>query len=164
MRSPAEEAVLAAVDRLGLRYEVMDCDPAAADTAVFCERYGIPPERSANTILVASKKEPRRYVACVVTAVQRLDVNHRVRAEMGVPRVSFASAEEARALTGMEVGGVTPFALPANVEVWVDAQVMKPDWIVVGGGGRSIKLKLAPAELLKVPGLRTMEGLGLPRT
>src|SRR5262245_31648322 len=63
-----EDRVVAALDAIGEPYAVMECDPAFADTAAFCEKYGVAPEDSANTIVVASKKEPRRYVACVVLA------------------------------------------------------------------------------------------------
>ena len=47
-------AVAAALEALGTPFEVMECDPALADTAAFVAAYGVPPERSANTILVAS--------------------------------------------------------------------------------------------------------------
>src|SRR5437867_4449190 len=110
-----EAAVLAALARLGIGYERLECDPEAADTAIFCARYGIPPERSANTILVASKKEPRIYAVCVVLATTSLDVNHAVRGLLGVSRLSFASAEETVAVTGMLVGGVTPFGVPEGL-------------------------------------------------
>ena len=50
-------------------------------------------ENSANTLVVASKKEPKQYAACVVKATRRLDVNHVVRRLLGVARLSFASAD-----------------------------------------------------------------------
>ena len=108
----AEQATVAAVERLGVPFDVLPCDPAHADTAAFCAAYGYPPERAANTIVVASKKEPKQYAACVVLATTRLDVNHAVRDLLGAAKCSFASAEEMRALTGMTVGGVTAFGLP----------------------------------------------------
>src|SRR5262245_24314461 len=87
-----EAAVLEALARLSSLCERLEFDPEAAATAVFCARYGVPPERSANTILVASKKEPKVYAACVVLATTSLDVNHAVRGLLGVSRLSFASA------------------------------------------------------------------------
>jgi len=90
-----EAATRAVLDRLGIPYDVIPCDPAFADTAAFCERYGYAPETAANTIVVASKKEPRLYAACVVLATTRLDVNHAVRRLMGVSRLSFADADGA---------------------------------------------------------------------
>jgi prolyl-tRNA editing enzyme YbaK/EbsC (Cys-tRNA(Pro) deacylase) len=158
-----EAPVLAALVRGGVAYERLECDPAAADTAVFCARYGIPPDRSANTILVASKKEPRVYAACVVLATTSLDVNHAVRGLLGVSRLSFASAEETVAVTGMVVGGVTPFGLPEALPVYVDEAVMAPEWIVLGGGGRSSKIKVAPSALRLVPGLKVVPALARPK-
>ena len=99
----------------------------------------------ANTILVASKGAEPVHVACVLLATTSLDVNTVVRREMGVRKASFARADPVRELTGMEIGGVTPFGLPAGVAVLVDARVMEPDWIVLGGGNRSSKLRLSPA-------------------
>jgi prolyl-tRNA editing enzyme YbaK/EbsC (Cys-tRNA(Pro) deacylase) len=155
--------VTSALAHLGVAHSVMPCDPAAADTAVFCERYGIAPEDSANTILVAIKREPRRHVACVVLATTRLDVNHKLRDELGEKRLSFADAEETVATTGMLVGGVAPFGLPDTIPVLVDAAVMERPEVVLGGGGRDTKLRLAPEELRKIPGLRVVPGLAHPR-
>jgi len=158
-----ETVVHDALGRLGVVHEVMPCDPAAADTAVFCERYGVAAEDSANTILVASKKEPRRYAACIALATTLLDVNHKVRELLGEKRLSFANAEETVAVTGMLVGGVTPFGLPSGLPVFVDAAVMARPTVILGGGGRSTKLKLAPAELLKLPAVRVVQGLARAR-
>lgn len=151
------------LDRLGLSYEVMACDPALADTAAFVEAYGVPLDRSANTILVASKGAEPTYVACVVLATTSLDVNRVVRREMGVRKASFAGPDPVRKLTGMEIGGVTPFGLPDDLPVLVDARVMEPDWIVLGGGNRSSKLRLAPHALRSIGALRVVEGLAFER-
>src|SRR5262245_26644705 len=118
-----EEVVAAAVEKLGVSFELIEIDPAYADTAAFCEKYGYPVDRSCNTIIVASKKEPKKFVACVVLAHTRLDVNKRVTKLMGVPKASFASAEEMMSLTGMQVGGVTPFALPAGMPLYIDDRI-----------------------------------------
>ncbi len=109
---PQRSNVIAALDAAGVAYEVMPCDPDLADTAVFCEAYGIPPERSANAILVASRRPLGERAVCVVLATSRLDVNRTVRQRLGVKKASFASAEETAEATGMTIGGVTPLGLP----------------------------------------------------
>ena len=147
----------------GVDFEVMECDPALADTAAFVEAYGVPLGRSANTIVVASKGAEPVHAVCVLLATTSLDVNRVVRREMGVRKASFAGADPVRALTGMEIGGVTPFGVPADLPVLVDARVMDPDWIVLGGGNRSSKLKMAPDALRKLPSVRVVEGLAFDR-
>ena len=160
MADPHAE-VVAALDALGASYEVLDCDPELADTAAFCEHYGVPTERSANTILVAGKGRDgeRTYVACVVLAHTRLDVNGLVRRRLGVRKASFASADETRDLTGMLIGGVTAVALPRGMPLWIDSRVMEPDWVILGGGDRSTKLKLDPQVLPGVAGAEVVEDL-----
>jgi prolyl-tRNA editing enzyme YbaK/EbsC (Cys-tRNA(Pro) deacylase) len=114
----------AALAGLGVAYELFPCDPALADTAAFCAAYGFDPDESANTIIVAGKADPRRYAACIVLAPHRLDVNRVVCARLQTRKASFAAADETRTLTGMEIGGVTPFGLPPGLPIWVDAAVM----------------------------------------
>jgi prolyl-tRNA editing enzyme YbaK/EbsC (Cys-tRNA(Pro) deacylase) len=163
MRTLLHPEVRESLERLGLPFEVMECDPALADTAAFVEAYGVPLERSANTIVVASKGAEPTHAACVLLATTSLDVNGVVRREMGVRKASFARAEPALELTGMEIGGVTPFGLSPEIPVLVDERVMAPDWIVLGGGNRSSKLKLAPDTLRALISVRIVRGLAVVR-
>jgi prolyl-tRNA editing enzyme YbaK/EbsC (Cys-tRNA(Pro) deacylase) len=140
----SEAQVMAALEGLGVPYETIDIDPTYADTTAFCAHYGYPLSHSGNTIIVASKKTPKQFVACVVLATTQLDVNRRVKQLMGVSKASFATAEEMHALTGMQVGGVTPFALPADLPLYVDERIMHLEWVILGGGGRTLKIKLPP--------------------
>jgi prolyl-tRNA editing enzyme YbaK/EbsC (Cys-tRNA(Pro) deacylase) len=157
-----ERATLAVLEGLGAEYELVRCEPELADTAQFCAHYGYPADHAGNTIVVASKKEPRRFAVCVVLATTRLDVNHAVRDLLGVSKASFASAEEMRQLTGMTVGGVTVFGLPPDLPLYVDARVAQLDYVILGTGGRHGKIKAAPAVLLRLPGARVVEGLAVP--
>ena len=157
-----EARVEDALASLGISFRRMACDPALADTAAFCAHYGVPAERTGNTIIVASKKEPKQYAACLVLATSRLDVNHAVARLMGVKKLSFATADETRGLTGMEVGGVTVFGLPAELPLYVDSRVMRLDEVLVGGGSRSWKIWVPPDALLRIPGASVVEGLAGP--
>lgn len=157
----AEPGVLADLEALGLDYEILDCDPELADTAQFCESYGIPLDNSANAILVASRKPEGHQAVCVVLANTRLDVNGTVRKKLGVRKVSFAPAEMTKEMTGQEIGGVTIFGLPADLEVWLDERVVERDWVIVGAGSRSAKIKFDPAQLVDLDGYQVVEGLAM---
>lgn len=141
--------------------EVVDCDPDLADTAAFCAAYGYAPDDSANAIVVIGKSDPPVYAACVVLATTRLDVNRVVRKRLGTKKASFAGPADTESLTGMTVGGVTPFALPPGLPLWVDAAVLTRDRIVVGGGSRSCKVVGPPAMLLELPDVEIVEGLAI---
>ena len=143
-------------------HELFACDPALADTAAFCAAYGFDPADSANTIVVVGKSNPPVYAACVVLATHRLDVNRTVRNRLGTRKASFASADETRALTGQQIGGVTAFGLPAGLPLWVDAAVVARERIVLGGGSRSWKVLAPPSILLTIEGVEVVEGLASP--
>jgi prolyl-tRNA editing enzyme YbaK/EbsC (Cys-tRNA(Pro) deacylase) len=156
---PTRDALAERLDALGVPYELFPCDPALADTAAFCAAYGFDPGESANTIVVIGKSDPPRYAACVVLATTRLDVNRAVRDRLGTRKASFAAAEVTRDLTGMEIGGVTVFGLPADLPILVDSRVMERDRIVLGGGSRSWKVIAPPAILERLPNVAVVEGL-----
>jgi prolyl-tRNA editing enzyme YbaK/EbsC (Cys-tRNA(Pro) deacylase) len=158
-----QEQVVAHLRRLEADYEIVPCDPALADTAAFCEAYGYSPDDSANTIIVVGKGATPRPVACVVLASTRLDVNGIVRKRLEVRKASFASADETMELTGMEIGGVTAFALPDGLPIWVDAAVMARQRIILGGGSRSIKVLTPPSTLTKLDGVTVIDGLARAR-
>ncbi|MEY2569192.1 MAG: hypothetical protein QOE35_3721 [Actinomycetota bacterium] len=154
-----EHRVREVVEELGVEHEIVPCDPTLADTAAFCEAYGYAMDDSANTIVVAGKSEPPRYVACVVLATTRLDVNRVVRKRLEVKKASFADAAVTEELTGMAVGGVAPFALPPGMPIWVDARVVARERIVLGGGSRNCKVVGPPELLLALAGAEVVEGL-----
>ncbi|BEP12055.1 hypothetical protein acdb102_03660 [Acidothermaceae bacterium B102] len=152
-------SVAAAVTALGVVHEVLECTPDLADTAEFCAHYGFTLAEAANTIVVMSRKvEPPRYAVCVVLGTTRLDVNHAVRDLLGVKRASFADGDTTVALTGMQIGGVTAPGID-GLPVYIDSAVLDQARIVMGGGNRSSKLLMAPAELLKLPGVVLVDGL-----
>ncbi len=159
MSEDVRQRIYAFLDASGIEYEIMDCDPELADTVVFCERYGIPLDRSVNTILVKAKTGGERFAACVLLADSRLDVNRVVRKRLEARRVSFASADETRALTGMEIGGVTPICLPEDLPLWIDNRVMQADYIILGGGDRSSKIRISPRIFDHVSSSTIIDGL-----
>lgn len=159
-----QQLVVGHLGELGVDFEIVDCDPALADTAAFCATYGYSLDDSANTIIVVGKGETPTPVACVVLATTRLDVNGVVRRRLGVRKASFASAEETKQLTGMELGGVTAFALPDGLPIWIDAAVMARPWIILGGGSRSIKVLTPPTTLTRLADSVVVDDLARPAT
>ncbi len=149
--------VRAALERIDVAYEVIECDPALADTANFVAAHGYSLEDSANAIVVAGKSDPPSYVACVVLASTRLDVNRTVKRKLGV-RASFASAEDVARLTGMTLGGVTPIGI-TGMPIWVDSRVMTRERIVIGGGNRSSKIVTSPQIFRALPNAEIVAGL-----
>jgi prolyl-tRNA editing enzyme YbaK/EbsC (Cys-tRNA(Pro) deacylase) len=153
------DSILDALAAMGIDYEVIDCDPQLADTAEFCEHYGYRLDESANAIMVVGKGEPRKYVMCMVLANTQIDVNKTVRKKIGTKKASFARPEEVLEITGMTLGGITPFGLPEDLPLWIDNRVMACSKVIVGGGSRDRKFFLPPEGLEALPNAEVVDGL-----
>lgn len=140
---------------------VTEIDPDLADTAAFCERYGVLAAESANCVVVSGRRaDVTTLAACVVLATTRADVNSRVRRHLDVRKISFASMDVAVSESGMEYGGITPIGLPEAWPLLIDQAVVEAGFVVVGSGVRRSKIVL-PGELLaQLPGAQVLEGLG----
>jgi len=158
----AHRAVREALETLGIEYETVACDPSLADTAAFCDAYGFDPEDSANSASAAPRRPAGQQLGTLVRGTTRLDVNGRCCELMGVRRASFAPPEQTAELTGMEIGGVTPFGLPQPLNpVRVDAAVLSRQRVVVGGGDRSVKLVVESRVFSRAPLFQIVEGLAV---
>ena len=159
--APPTAAALRAVDpALSAQVDVAQIDSELADTAAFCEAYGIRLDVSANCVIIAGTRgDVTRYAACVVLATTRLDVNGVVRRLLEARKASFAPMDDAVALTGMEYGGITPVGLPADWALYLDARVVTLPLAIVGSGIRASKLQLPGAVLAALPGAETIDGL-----
>ncbi|HEU4347008.1 MAG TPA: YbaK/EbsC family protein [Actinoplanes sp.] len=139
---------------------VAPIDPGLADTAEFCDAYGIKLGESANCVIVAGRRgEITRYAACVVLATTRADVNGMVRKFLDARKASFAPVDDAVRLTGMEYGGITPIGLPKDWPVLVDSRVVAVPHVVIGSGVRHSKIAIAGPALGALPGAEVVEGL-----
>jgi prolyl-tRNA editing enzyme YbaK/EbsC (Cys-tRNA(Pro) deacylase) len=91
-------------------------------------------------------------------------VNGTVRRRLGVRKLSFAPAELTRQLTGQEIGGVTIFALPDGLPVWLDSRILGCERIIVGAGSRSAKISLDPSQLVGLDGYEFVDDLAVDVT
>ena len=157
------DQVIQILDHLTSDYQIIECDPQLADTAQCCERYGYELDESANAILVVGKGEPRRYALCVVLATTQVDVNKVVRKKLGVKKASFATPEETETITGMVLGGVTPFGLPETLSIWIDGRVLQRSKVIVGGGSRDRKIYVTPQALTALPSSEVIDDLAKER-
>jgi prolyl-tRNA editing enzyme YbaK/EbsC (Cys-tRNA(Pro) deacylase) len=152
-------------DRVAGQVAVAEIDPDHADTATLNDVHGLPPEASANCVVVAGRRgDVERIAACVVTATTFADVNTRVRKLLDARKASFLPMERATSESGMEYGGITPVGLPLAWRVLVDARFAEPGRLALMGSGVRRSKLLMPAELLcAMPGVEVVEGLGVER-
>ena len=135
---------MAAARGSGLEFRVVRTRPPGSveESAVL---QGIEPGRLLRTIVVRRGAED--YVFVLLPGGRQIDWP-RLRAHLGVKRLSLPDQEEARAATGYERGAITPFGSRVAWPVIADATVSGLDRVAVGGGARGVNLHLAAADLL----------------
>ncbi len=132
-------------------------DADLADTAAFCEAYGVTLAASANCVIVEGRRgENTRLAAVMVLATDRADVNTTVRKHLGVRKISFAGMDTATSLTSMAYGGITPVGLPAEWPILVDEKVAQAEWVVVGSGTRGSKVAMRGSDVAHLPHAEVM--------
>ncbi len=136
---------------------VASIDAKLSDTAAFCEHYGVGLDISANCLIIQAKRADRTwYVACIVPATGRADVNGIVKKTLEARKISFAPMDTALALSGMEFGGITPIGLPDDWQILIDASLMKHDVVIIGGGVRGSKIAIKTKTLQALPGVTVL--------
>lgn len=150
---------------------VAEIDPTLSDTAAFCEKYQVGLGESANCVILKAKKsDPAggeaqvQYVACVILATTRADVNGLVRDVIGTKKISFAPMEEAVEGSKMEFGAITPVGLPASWPILIDKAVAEAPALIIGSGVRKSKLLVSGKFLASLPNVQVLEGLGQAKT
>jgi Cys-tRNA(Pro)/Cys-tRNA(Cys) deacylase len=87
------------------------------------------------------------YVFVLVPGGRRFDWP-KVRAHLGVKRLSLPDADEARAVTGYERGAITPFGASRAWPVVADASIGSLKRVAIGGGAHGVNIHIAPADLV----------------
>ena len=134
-----------AVERAGVAFRIVRTERAhsAEESATL---QGIPLAALLRTIVVRRGEDD--YVFVLVPGGRRFDWP-KVRAHLGVKRLSLPDAEEAREVTGYERGAITPFGATRSWPVIVDASAADQPSVAIGGGAHGVNLHLAPADLVR---------------
>jgi Cys-tRNA(Pro)/Cys-tRNA(Cys) deacylase len=138
--TPALRALRAA----GIPHRVVVTEPArtAEESA---ERQGIDLRQLLRTIVVRRGSDD--YLFVLVPGGRRFDWP-KLRAHLGISRMSLPDADEAKAVTGYERGTITPFGASRAWPVIADASIRGLDRIAIGGGRHGVNVHLAPSDLV----------------
>src|SRR6187399_1124848 len=96
------------------------------------------------------------YLFVLVPGGRRFDWA-KLRAHLGVSRLSLPDAEEARAVTGYERGAITPFGSTSAWPVLIDATAMERPLVAIGGGVRGVNLHVVPGDLVSHLGAEVVD-------
>jgi Cys-tRNA(Pro) deacylase len=134
----------AALDAAGIEYELVVTEPASS-AEESAEWQGIGLHQLLRTIVVRRAEDD--YLFVLVPGGRRFDWP-KLRAHLGVSRLSLPDADEARDVTGYERGTITPFGASRAWPVIVDSSIGELDKVAIGGGQRGVNVHLRPAVLI----------------
>lgn len=141
--------ITALLDSRGIAYRVLPhSEPVFTVEAAAAQR-GVVKDEMVKSILL--KDRDGRYVMACVPGEAKLDPQA-VRAALGEPwrRLSFASADEIRAVTGYVQGAVAPLCLPEGVPVVMDEAFARLTNCNISSGDPLAGLELAAADLIRL--------------
>ena len=129
----------------GLAFDVVRTErPSSAEESAALQ--GIALEQLLRSIVV--RRGADDYVFVLVPGGRQIDWP-KLRAHLGVNRLSLPDAEEAKAATGYERGAITPFGSTTSWPVIADASVLAMERVAIGGGARGVNLHVASVDLVR---------------
>jgi Cys-tRNA(Pro)/Cys-tRNA(Cys) deacylase len=134
----------AAAQLLGLAYDVTRHGPVSSLAEAAAAR-GIEPRQVVKTMVVRVSEDDHRFV---LVPGDREIAWRKLRALLGVNRISMPSAEEALAVTGYPRGTITPLGSLRRLPVIADERVSGT--VSIGGGDHGVALTVDAAALLGV--------------
>jgi len=96
------------------------------------------------------------YLFVLVPGGRRFDWP-KLRAHVGVTRMSLPDADEAQAVTGYPRGAITPFGSTRAWPVIADASIAGRALVAIGGGAWGVNVHLAPADLVAATGATVLD-------
>ena len=137
-------AALDALEGSDLKFEVVRTERArsAEESAAF---QGIELSQLLRTIVL--RRGENDYIFVLVPGGRTIDWP-KLRAHLGVSRLSLPDQDEAEAVTGYPRGAITPFGSNTAWPVIADASIDTGAVIAIGGGGHGVNLHINAGDLI----------------
>lgn len=110
---------------------------------------GQQPEQIIRSILFRLSAD--EFVMVLMAGPQQIDWKT-LRHYLGEKRLTTASEEEVRRITGYERGAVAPFGLPTPLRILADESIFTPGEVSLGSGVRGTTIILSSADLRQALG------------
>ena len=141
--------VTRALDELGVAYRLFKHPGPIRSLEQAARERGQRPEQIVRSILF--RMEEHQFIMALVAGPEQI-AWPKLRAALGVSRLTMASEEEVLAVTGYPRGAVSPFGLSQPLRILVDPGVWEPDEISIGSGERGLTVILSQADLRRALG------------
>ena len=138
------EKVRPYLESFGIADRIREFPVSSATVDLAAIALGVEGKRIAKSMSFKVNEEP---IIVVVAGDMKID-NAKYKAEFHV-KAKMLSFEEACVLTGHAPGGVCPFALPANVKVYLDVSMQRFETMFPAAGSSNSAVEMTCAEMEK---------------
>ena len=138
-----------ALDALGIEHRVFTHDQPVNSFEEAASARQQRPEQVVRSILFQIR--PEEFLMVLMAGPAQIDWKS-LRKFVGRSRVRMATEEEVLEVTGCRVGTVSPFGLKNQVQVLIDASVLKEDEISIGSGVRNMAIIMKSADVRRALG------------
>jgi len=148
--TPLQQLVYKTLEFAGIPFQRVDTDPGITmeDCAHISARIGVD---IVKTIFLCNRQQTEFYL--YVTSHDKPFVTREFCSALGIPRVSFASAEKLWELTGVHVGATTILSAAwpacAGVHLVMDASLAAAEWFACTDGTPTCFVKLRTRDVLE---------------
>ncbi len=126
------------------------------DAVAIAAKLNVSPAQVYKTLVVI-RPLPGKPMLVMLAADHQLNLKKLAKA-VGEKKVRMATHAEAEALTGLQVGGISPLALlNKGFTMFIDTAVRSQSAIYVSAGQRGLQIKLAVSDLVKITRARYVE-------
>ena len=143
------------LDRKGIAYEVLHFPETIHSALDVADHFGIPASQVYKTlVLITAKRTP---ILVIVPANQHIEIKHLGKI-LGDKKLRMATHNEAEAVTGLKVGGISALALrQRQFPTYIDHRAARFETILISAGQRGIDLRLRVADIIRVTGATWVE-------
>lgn len=135
------------LDDKKLPHKIMYLDESSATVDLAAKAIGVEPAMIAKTLAFKLKNKNIVVVAC---GTARVD-NKKYKEAFGC-KAKMLSFDETLEITGHPVGGVCPFGLPEDVEIYLDESLKSFEVVYPAAGSGNSAIKITPEEIEEITG------------
>ena len=141
---PTSTPATRTLDLLSISYHAFEHSHPPESLEQAARERGQTPGQIIRSILFRYEKE--KFFLTLVAGPGQISWR-KLRAHLGVSRISMATENEVLAVTGYAVGTVSPLGLPRPLRILADVSVFHPQEISLGSGARGVAIIMKSEDL-----------------
>ncbi len=155
---PVKNNVTRLLDSRKVAYATAEYDGSQFHSADEVARLiGVPVEHVYKTIVVLREDKTRKPLLVMVAAQREIDLK-KLAASLGEKKLRIAKHDEAEALTGLQVGGISAIALISKpFEACLDRTALDLERLHVSGGQRGLDVQIGVKDLMMLTKAKTVD-------